>query len=257
MRRRDLIKGIAGSAAAWPLAAHAQQPATPIVGFLRSTSLAPFQNLGVALGQGLKEAGFIEGQNVTIEYRYAENQIDRQPALSGRLDPLARGRDCSEHGRGVCGQCRDNDDPDCLCCWWRSGQEWARRQSEPARRQHHWRELSHLPGRTEATRVAAPGLPKATTIAMLVNPNMPETEPERKDVQAAARAIGLQLITFDVSSDRDIETAFATLVSGGAGALLVGTGAFLASTRESIIALAARDAIPAMYQLREEVWPVV
>jgi putative tryptophan/tyrosine transport system substrate-binding protein len=67
MRRRDLIKGIAGSAAAWPLAAHAQQPATPIVGFLRSTSLAPFQNLGVALGQGLKEAGFIEGQNVTIE----------------------------------------------------------------------------------------------------------------------------------------------------------------------------------------------
>jgi putative tryptophan/tyrosine transport system substrate-binding protein len=92
---------------------------------------------------------------------------------------------------------------------------------------------------------------------MLVNPNMPETEPERKDVQAAARAIGLQLITFDVSSDRDIETAFATLVSGGAGALLVGTGAFLASKRESIIALAARDAIPAMYQLREEVWPVV
>jgi putative tryptophan/tyrosine transport system substrate-binding protein len=121
MRRRDLIKGIAGSAAAWPLAAHAQQPATPIVGFLRSTSLAPFQNLGVALGQGLKEAGFIEGQNVTIEYRYAENQIDRQPALSGRLDPLARGRDCSEHGRGVCGQCRDNDDPDCLCCWVKSG----------------------------------------------------------------------------------------------------------------------------------------
>jgi putative tryptophan/tyrosine transport system substrate-binding protein len=85
MRRRDLIKGIAGSAAVWPLATHAQQPATPIVGFLRSTSLAPFQNLVVALGQGLKEAGFVEGQNVAIEYRYADNQIDRQPALVADL----------------------------------------------------------------------------------------------------------------------------------------------------------------------------
>jgi putative tryptophan/tyrosine transport system substrate-binding protein len=74
MRRRDLIKGIAGSAAAWPFAAHAQQPARPMVGFLRSTSLAPFQNLVVAFGQGLKEAGFVEGQNVAIEYRYADNQ---------------------------------------------------------------------------------------------------------------------------------------------------------------------------------------
>jgi putative ABC transport system substrate-binding protein len=88
---------------------------------------------------------------------------------------------------------------------------------------------------------------------MLVNPGRHDTEPERKDVQAAARAIGLQLITLDVSNDRDIETAFATLVQGGAGALLVGTGAYLTSKRESIIALAARYAIPAMYQLREEV----
>jgi ABC-type uncharacterized transport system substrate-binding protein len=88
---------------------------------------------------------------------------------------------------------------------------------------------------------------------MLVNPGRHDTEPERKDVQAAAQAIGLQLITLDVSNDRDIETAFATLVSGGAGALLVGTGAYLTSKRESIIALAARYAIPAIYQLREEV----
>src|SRR5262249_52378627 len=85
MRRRDFIKGITGSAAALPIAAHAQQPATPIVGFLRSTSLAPFQNLVVAFGQGLKEAGFAEGQNVAIEYRYADHQIDRLPALVADL----------------------------------------------------------------------------------------------------------------------------------------------------------------------------
>jgi putative ABC transport system substrate-binding protein len=96
-------------------------------------------------------------------------------------------------------------------------------------------------------------VPKATTIAMLVQPNRSDTEPERKDVQAAARAIGLQLITLDVSSDRDIESAFATLVQRGAGALLVGIGAYLASKRESIITLASRYAIPAIYPLREEV----
>jgi putative tryptophan/tyrosine transport system substrate-binding protein len=93
-------------------------------------------------------------------------------------------------------------------------------------------------------------VPKVTTVAMLMQPNRTETELERKDVQDAARAIGLQLITLDVSSDRDIEAAFATLVKGGAGALLVGTGAYLASKQESIIALAARYAIPT---LREEI----
>jgi signal transduction histidine kinase len=85
MRRRDFIKRIAGSVAAWPFTAHAQQRATPIVGFLRSTSLAPLQKLVVAFGQGLKEAGFVEGQNVAIEYRYADNQIDRLPAIVADL----------------------------------------------------------------------------------------------------------------------------------------------------------------------------
>ena len=91
-------------------------------------------------------------------------------------------------------------------------------------------------------------VPKATTIAVLVNPNSPDTEAERRDVQAAAQAIGQQLIIFDVSSDRDIETAFATFVQRGAGALLVGTGAFLNSNRERIAALATRHALPASYQ---------
>ena len=94
-------------------------------------------------------------------------------------------------------------------------------------------------------------VPKATTIAMLVNPNTTETEAERRDVQAAAQAIGQQLIILDVSSDRDIEAAFATFVQHGAGALLVGAGTFTFSHRERIVALAARHALPANYSSRE------
>ena len=96
-------------------------------------------------------------------------------------------------------------------------------------------------------------VPKATTIGVLVNPNTPETEAERSDVQAAAQAIGQQLIVLDVNSDRDIETAFATFVQRGAGALLVGAGAFLISNRERVVALAARHALPASYAQRESV----
>jgi putative ABC transport system substrate-binding protein len=94
-------------------------------------------------------------------------------------------------------------------------------------------------------------VPKATTIAMLVNPNSPDTEAERRDVQAAAQAIGQQLITVDVSSERDMETAFATYAQHGAGAVLAGTGAFLNSHRDRLVALAARYALPTGYALRE------
>ena len=88
MKRRDFIT-LVGGAAAWPLAARAQQPSMPVIGFVRSTSLAPFQNLVVAFGDGLKEAGFVAGQNVAIEYRYAENQRDRLPALVAELLGIA------------------------------------------------------------------------------------------------------------------------------------------------------------------------
>jgi putative tryptophan/tyrosine transport system substrate-binding protein len=96
-------------------------------------------------------------------------------------------------------------------------------------------------------------VPKATTIAMLVNPNTPETETERRDLQAAAQAIGQELIILNVSSDHDIEKAFATLVQRGVGALYVGTGTFMFNSRQQIVALAARHGIPAIYTARESV----
>jgi putative ABC transport system substrate-binding protein len=253
MRRRDFIKGIAGSAAAWPLAAHAQQPATPIVGFLRSTSLAPFQNLVVAFGQGLKEVGFVEGQNVAIEYRYADHQIDRLPALVADLIHLPVAVIVVNSGAAFAAKAATTtipivfpagDDPV------KSGLVASLNRPGGNITGVSW--LGALVGakRLELLRQV---VPRTTTIAMLVHPNTPETEQERKDVQAAALAIGLQLITPNVSSVRDIETAFATLVQGGAGALLVGTGPYFSSKRESVIALAARYAIPAMFHQREEV----
>ena len=253
MRRRDFIKGIAGSAAAWPLAAHAQRPATPIVGFLRNTSQAPFQNLGVAFGQGLKEAGFVEGQNVAIEYRYADNQIDRLPALVADLIRLPVAVIVVNSGAAFAAKAATTTVPIVFA----AGDDPVKSGLVPSLNRPggnitgvSW--LGGLVG-TKRLELLRRVVPKATTIAMLVQPNRSDTEPERKDVQVAARAIGLQLITLDVSSDRDIESAFATLVQRGAGALLVGIGAYLASKRESIITPASRYAIPAMYPLREEV----
>jgi putative tryptophan/tyrosine transport system substrate-binding protein len=249
MRRRDLIKAIAGSAAAWPFAAHAQQPARPIVGFLRSTSLAPFQNLVVAFGQGLKEAGFVEGQNVAIEYRYADNQIGRLTALVADLIHLPVAVIVVNSGAAFAAKAATTTVPIVLAAGDDPVKDGLNR---PGGNITGVTWLASLVGakRLELLRRV---VPKATTIAMLVDPNAPEAEPERKDVQAAAQAIGLQLITFDVSSDRDIETAFATLVKGGAGALLVGAGAYFNSKRESIAALAARYGIPTMYLQREAI----
>ena len=155
-------------------------------------------------------------------------------------------------GAGACGQGRNNDRADRICGRQRSGQGWSCRQSKSARRQSHRRELARQRDRHEATGV--------TTLVRTqghhdcdvhVFQNIPDSEAERKDVQAAAQAFGLQLIMIDVSSDHDIEAAFATFAQRRADALYVGTGAFLTSKRESIVALAARYAIPTSYQVRE------
>jgi putative tryptophan/tyrosine transport system substrate-binding protein len=253
MRRREFIRLFGSTVVAWPVVARAQQAARPIVGFLRSTSLAPFQNLVVAFGQGLKEAGFVAGENVAIEYRYADNQIDRLPALVADLIRLPAAVIVVNSGAAFAAKAATTTIPIVAA----TGDDPVKSGLVAS--------LNRPGGNITGVSFLVSGLgakrlellrqlvPKATLIAMLVNPGRHDTEPERKDVQAAERAIGLQLITLDVSNDRDIETAFATLVNAGAGALLVGTGAYLNSKRESIVALAARYAIPTMHQLREEV----
>jgi len=251
MRRRDFIALVGGAAATWPLGARAQQPAMPVVGFVRSTSLAPFQSLVVAFGDGLKEAGFVAGQNVAIEYRYAENQRDRLPALVAELLGIPVAVLVVNSGAAAAAKAATTTVPIILV----AGADPVKDGLVASlnRPGGNITGVSWLGAQVGAKRLELLRqiVPKTTTIGMLEDLDSPGTEAERTDVQAAARAIGLQLIIIDVYNDSDIETAIASFVQRGAGALLVGAGAFLTSKRESVAALAARHAIPAMYVERE------
>ena len=253
MKRREFITLLGGAAAAWPLAARAQQPAMPVVGFLRSTSPADSTNFVTAFGQGLKEAGFVEGQNVVIEYRWAEGQNERLPAL---VADLIRRKVAVIVGAGVAMLAAKAATTTVPIVFASGGDPvldgLVASLNRPGGNVTGVVFTSSELGakRLELLRQL---VPKATTIAVLVNPHLPNTQRERSEVQAAAQAIGQQLLILDVSSDPEIETAFATFVQRGAGALLVGSGPFLFSNSERVVALAARHAIPAIYALREPV----
>jgi len=249
MRRREFF-GFAGGAAAWPVVARAQQP-MPVIGFVRSAPLAESTHLVRAFRLGLKEAGFVEGQNVAVEYLSADGRLEQLPAMVAELirrrvsmiagdtvvvlaakaagatmpmvfasggDPVVRGlvTALNRPGGNISGVVFYSGDLG-------------------AKRLQLLRQL----------------VPKATTIAVLVNPNRVDTEEERRDLLAAAQSIGQQLVVVDVTSGHEIESAFTTFVQRGAGAVLVGSGVFANSHRKSIIALAARYALPAGYPLRE------
>jgi putative tryptophan/tyrosine transport system substrate-binding protein len=252
MRRREFIAFIAG-AAAWPLAARAQQPAMPTVGFLRSATLADVPHWVTAFRQGLKEAGFVEGQNVAIEYRSADNQPGRLPAL---VTDLIRQPVAVIVANGPAAQ-EAKAATTTVPIVFAIGGDPVRDGLVASlnRPGGNVTGVSFFSGvvATKRLELLRQVVPRATIVAMLVNPNTPVTEAERTDVQAAAQAIGQQLVIFDVSSERDIETAFATFVQHGAGALLVGTGGFLHSKRERIVALADRYALPTSYSQREGV----
>jgi putative ABC transport system substrate-binding protein len=252
MQRREFIT-LLGGATAWPLVAHAQQPAIPVIGFLRSASLADAAHLVTAFRAGLKDAGFVEGQNVTVEYRTAENHLDRLPALAAELIRRPVAVIVGNNIAALAAKAATTTVPIVFAYGGDPVQDGLVTSLN--------RPGGNITGVVFITGVLGPKrlellrqlVPKATTIAMLVNPNNPNTEAERRDVQAAAQALGQQLIILDASSDRDIETAFATLVQRGAGALLVGTGGFMFSNRERLVALAARHALPASYSQREPV----
>jgi putative ABC transport system substrate-binding protein len=250
VNRRAFIT-LLGGAAAWPLAARAQQPAMPVIAFLRSASLADATHLITAFRQGLKEAGSVEGQNVAIEFRSAEGQIDRLPALVADLirQPVAMIVANTPPARAA--KAATTTVPILFA----SGSDPVRdglvaSLNRPGGNVTGVVFFSSTLGakRLELLRQL---VPKATTIAVLVNPNTPEMEAERRDVQAAAQAVEQQLIWHDASNERDIETAFTTFVRRGAGAVLAGSGPFINSHRELIVALAARHGLPASYAAGE------
>jgi putative ABC transport system substrate-binding protein len=253
MQRRDFITLLGGAAVSWPLAARAQQPAMPVVGFLRSTPLADAAYLVAAFRQGLKETGYIEGKNVAIEFRSAESQLDRLPALVAELISQPVAVIVGNTDAALAAKTATTTVPIVFATGGDPVSEGlVASLNRPEGNVTGVVFFNSVLGakRLELLRQL---VPKATTIGVLVNPTSANTEAERRDVQAAAQAIGQQLIVIDVSSARDFETAFATFVQGGAGALLVGSGAFLNSNRELVVALAARLALPASYVWREAV----
>jgi len=243
-----------GGAAAWPLVARAQQSAMPVIGFLHSTSLANAAHLATAFRQGLQEAGFVEGQNVAIEYRYAENQIDRLPTLLSDLIRRPVALIVGNTPSALAAKAATATVPIVFV----TGGDPVRDGFVASlnRPGNNVTGVSFLNSVLAAKRLELLHqiVPKATIIAaMSENSSSPDIEAERRDLLAAAQAIGQQLVVLNVSSDREIETAFPTLVQLGAGALHVGTGAFTNSQRERIVALAARYRIPAIYNWREAV----
>jgi putative ABC transport system substrate-binding protein len=246
--RRAFITLLGGAGVAWPLAARAQQPAMPVIGFVRSTSLADSLQLMTAFRQGLKDSSFVEGQNVAIEYRWAENHLDQLPALVAELIRQQVALIVGNQPAALAAKAATATVPIIFATGY-----------DPVR-DGLVTSLNRPGGNVTgvvffSTTLGAKRLqllrelvPKATTIAVLVSP---DTEAERIDLLAAAQTVGQQLLIVDVNSERDIEMAFATFVQRGADALLVASGPFLTSQRERLVTLSASYRLPAIYGLRE------
>jgi len=251
MRRREFITFLSGAAAAWPFAVRAQQLATPVIGFLRSTSLDSSTSLIAAFRQGLKESGFNEGQNVAVEFRFADNKIDRLPGL---VDEFIR-RPVNVIVTNVLGALAAKDATRTVPILFVTGSDPVKDGLVASlnRPGGNITGVSFVSGALAKKRleILRQLKPNAKTIAILVQLDADESVLEQREVQAAARATGQQLIVFDVNSAADIESAFATMATRGVDALYVGTGPFTNSYREQLTESAARVKIPAMYSLRE------
>jgi putative tryptophan/tyrosine transport system substrate-binding protein len=245
-----------GGAAMWPLATRAQQPAMPVVGFLYGGTLtdvnAPHRM--PAFRQGLKEAGYVEGQNVAVEYRWAENQTDKLPLL---VADLLRRQVAAIVAGGTLAALAAKAATTTVPIVFTTGADpvnlgLVASLNRPGGNVTgvSWFSVELAGKQLGLLRELRPG---ATRIAVLVDPKSATSERFLAEVRAAASAIGQQIEVLYARSDREIETAFTTLVQRGAGALLAGFGGILVSHRERIVALAARHRIPASYSVRDYV----
>src|SRR5262245_14531276 len=252
MRRREFITLLGGAAAVWPLAARAQQAATPVIGLLGSGTSAGFAPIVAAVRQGLDESGYADARKVTIEYRWAEEQYSQLPA---QMADLMR--------RQVSAIVAPVSTPAALAAK-------AATMSIPTVFSIGGdpvelglvaslnRPGGNITGVTwRSTELIAKGLelivelvPTSTPIAGLVNPANPNTEIQSRDLHAAARKLGRKVQVLNAGTERDIDSAFATLAHEGAGALLIGPDGFFYTQRDQLVALARRYMVPTLYS-----WP--
>ena len=254
MQRREFITLLGGAAAAWPLAAHAQQPAMPVIGFLGIRSPAELTHLVAAFRQGLNETGYVEGQNVTIEYRWADNQYDRLPMLASEL--ASRGVAVIAATGGGLSPLAAKAATTTIPIVFTSADLDPVKYGLVASLN---RPGGNITGVTPVTAgLAAKRLqllheliPAATVIAFLVNSSNPASESETRDVRAAALALGLQLHFVSANNELEFDAAFAGFAGKQIGALILGTDPMYLSRRERLIVLTARYAVPAIYFFRE------
>jgi putative tryptophan/tyrosine transport system substrate-binding protein len=253
MRRREFITLLGGAAVPWPLPLSAQQPALPVVGFLSSRSPNESAVVAAAFRQSLTEAGYVEGQNLDITFRWAEGQYDRLPALAA---------DLASHQVAVMFATGGNPPAFAAKAATATIPIVFLIGSDPVKFglvASIARPGGNVTGVTLFTSLLLAKrmellhelMPTGTTIAILVNPNNSNAEPDTRDAQIAARGIGQQLVVLTAGTENDINAAFATCVQRRANVLLVNTDSFFLARRNQLVALAARHALPTIHDLRE------
>ena len=250
--RRQFISAL-GSAVAWPFAARAQQPAMPVIGFLSSRSPGDSVDLVSAFRQGLNDEGVAEGRNVAIEFRWADGHYDQLAALSAELairsvnvivaaGGLVSAKAAKAATTTIPVVCLGGGDP--------VENGLVESLNQPGGNITGVSVMTSLLG-SKRIELLSELVPKARTVAMLVNPNATTTAAEIADVQAAARALNRDIHVVNASAESEFEAAFATMARLPAGAIIVGADPFFNGRRDQLVALASRFAIPAIYPLRE------
>jgi putative ABC transport system substrate-binding protein len=249
MKRREFIT-LLGGAAAWPLAARAQQAAMPVVGLLNGGSPGPYAPYVAAFRQGLKEAGYIEGENVTIEYRWLEGQYDRAPSMAAELVRRQVAVIVANTPGNLAAKAATTTIP---IVFTTAGDPvqlgFVASLSRPGGNLTGVTQLGVEVG-PKRLELAHELVPAATIIGLLVNPASPTAEPITRNLEEASRTLGLKLHVLHASTEREIEKAFATLLQLRAGALVISPDPFFVTQSEQLAALALRQAMPAIFQYR-------
>jgi putative ABC transport system substrate-binding protein len=252
MKRREFITFIGGTAATWPLAARAQQSAMPVIGFLSGATAETFEPFEAAFRQGLSEGGFVEGKNVAFEYRWAHGQFDRLPSLA--VDLVGR-RPAVVATHTLPGALAAKAATGTIPIVFVVGEDPVKAGlvaslNRPGGNVTGISNFMNVLG-AKRLELVSEAVQKDAVLALLGNPNNPNTEPDTKDLQATANALGRRLEVLRASSELEIETAFAAAVERKVDALFINVDPFLFSQRGQLIALAARYRVPTIYPLRE------